>query len=520
MRNCNRTAWSLRASRWLWCLSLAIVCQAAFAQAMYRIKPLTFPGGCRPSSPYGMSPEAYSLNDAGQVTGGACNAQGQEHAFLRQPGGRMLDLGPSETGSTSVGQAISPNGRVAGTASDSTGKFSFLWSGAGQPMKRIYGGLGGRDAWVAGVNDHGQFVGSATLPLNKGEHAFAWMNDGKPMIDLGTFGGSYSSAFGITATGLVAGNADVSSDGTPHAFVWKNDGASIRDLGTLGGDFSYATGVNASGQIVGGSNTTSGGKPHAFLWRNDGTPMRDLGTLNGDYSYALAVNALGQVAGQANPRPGVNATHAFVWMNDGKPMRDIGSIGGESTSPHSINFSGQVVGEGNPPGNTTVHVFLWRHDGTKMQDVNDLIDPMDPLQPYVTLTQAPLINDHGNILAYGEDRRTGQYSAYLLQGTVLVLAPRSLAFGNQPIGTASAAKPVTVTNTSPKATAIASITLNGSAPGQFAYADDCGSALAGHATCTINVTFRPTSNGAKSAFLKVNGGGGGLRSVTLTGNGT
>ena len=78
--------WAI-ARRSLWGLSLAIVCQAAFAQAMYRIQPLTFPGGCPTSSPDGLSPEAYSLNNAGQVTGGACNTQGQEHAFLRQPGG-------------------------------------------------------------------------------------------------------------------------------------------------------------------------------------------------------------------------------------------------------------------------------------------------------------------------------------------------------------------------------------------------------------------------------------------------
>ena len=161
--------WAI-ARRWLWGLSLAIVCQAAFAQAMYRIQPLTFPGGCPTSSPDGLSPEAYSLNNAGQVTGGACNTQGQEHAFLRQPGGaRMLDLGPSETGSTSVGQAISPNGRVAGTASDSTGKFSFLWSGAGKPMKRIYGGLGGTYVAVA-VNGKATFLrrGKSDFPTRFG----------------------------------------------------------------------------------------------------------------------------------------------------------------------------------------------------------------------------------------------------------------------------------------------------------------------------------------------------------------
>jgi probable HAF family extracellular repeat protein len=471
-------------------------------------------------SPNGMSPEAYGLNNAGQVTGGACNAQGQEHAFLRQPSGtRMVDLGPSETGSTSVGWAISPTGRVAGNASDSTGQFTFLWSGANKPMKRIYGGLGGNYVTVRGVNSHGQIVGSATSPTDQEEHAFVWMNDGTSMLDLGTFGGTYSYALGITATGLVAGNANFAGDLQTHAFVWNNDGTSIRDLGTLGGDFSNATGMNASGQIVGGS-AIPGGKPHAFLWRNDGTPMQDLGVLHGDYSYANAINDLGQITGNLNLHPGKNSTHAFVWMNDGTPIRDIGSAGGASTIPYSINSVGQVTGDGSVRGNTAIHAFVWRNDGTKIQDLNNLIDPRDPLKPYVILQSGRIIDDQGDILVYGTDTRTGQYAAYLLQGTVLTLAPRTLGFGVQPINTISASKPVTVTNSSPRAAAIASITLNGSASGQFAYADDCGSSLAGHSTCTITVVFKPTAKGAKSAVLNVNGGGGGLRSVSLKGTGT
>ena len=38
------------------------------------------------------------------------------------------------------------------------------------------------------------------------------------------------------------------------------------------------------------------------------------------------------------------------------------------------------------PATHDSHAFLWRNDGTKMQDLNKLIDPTDPLKPYVTLT--------------------------------------------------------------------------------------------------------------------------------------
>ncbi len=504
---------------------LSIIGQPAFAQAMYRIKPLVFPGGCTMSVPGGLFPEAYSLNDAGQVTGGACDPQGTEHAFVRAPNGTSIrNLGPLELGATSVGLALSPNGKVAGKASDHTGKFAFLWPGVGQgvshDLNRVYGGLGGDSVTINGVNNKGQFVGSATLPGNGGEHAFVWLNNGNALQDLGTFGGTLSFALGIAADGTVAGNAYFSGDQDVQGFVWRNNGRGLRPLGALGGDFSFVTAVSATGHVVGGSNTQVGGKAHAFYRDNYSTGIEDLGTLNGDYSYAFAVNDLGQVAGQANLSPGKNSTHAFVWMNDGTPMRDIGSLHGAATNPHSINSLAQVTGDATTPGNTGQHAFLWRNDGTPMQDVNDLIDPLDPLQPYVVLSQAPVINARGEILAYGTDSRTGQFAAYLLQGTVLLLTPRSLDFGTQAIGTTSAARPVTVTNTSPRAAAIASITLSGPAAGQFAYTHDCGSSLAGHASCTINVSFAPSANGASTAVLRVNGGGGGLRAVALAGTGT
>jgi hypothetical protein len=62
--------------------------------------------------------------------------------------------------------------------------------------------------------------------------------------------------------------------------------------------------------------------------------------------------------------------------------------------------------------------------------------------------------------------------------------------------------------------------LTGYTSGQFTSANNCGKSLTGHGTCTIKVTFKPTTKGAKSEFLNVNGGGGGLRTVSLTGTGT
>jgi len=496
-------------------VALAMACQSALAQAMYRIKPLGYLGGCTT-----YAPSASGLNAADHVTGQACNANGDLHAFLwKNDGTSMIDLGPEELGSTSNGSGINASGLVAGDAQDSTGSFAFESSGNGKPMQRIYDAMGGGYVAVTAMNDLGQLTGYAYTAGDTAYHAFVWKNDGTPMSDLGTLGGSLSVAFDINASGQVAGQSDLAASGVKHAFVWKNDGTPMHDLGTLGGKFSGALGINAAGQVA-GTSTLSGTnqRPHAFFWRNDGTPMQDLGTLGGVNSTVNAVNDSGQFAGALGTRVPYNY-QAFVLLNNGTPVKNLGTFGGIEATSNDINSSGQVTGWAALP-DETLHAFLWKNDGTKIQDVNKLIDPTDPLKPYVTLTSGEFINDSGDIVATGTDSRTGLQGEYLLQGTVLTLSSRSLAFGNQRINTKSAAKSVTLTNTSPKVVAITSIALTGSGSGQFALTNNCGSSMVGHATCTIKITFKPTTKGAKSAALNVNGGGGGLRVVNLTGTGT
>lgn len=112
MRRSRRVYGTARGWRqWVLGLSLAVACQCALAQAMYRIKPLGYLGGC-----VGY-PQATGLNDAAEVTGNSCNAHGDGHAFLwRNDGNPMVDLGPAEVGSASTSSAINASGVVAGTA--------------------------------------------------------------------------------------------------------------------------------------------------------------------------------------------------------------------------------------------------------------------------------------------------------------------------------------------------------------------------------------------------------------------
>jgi hypothetical protein len=78
--------------------------------------------------------------------------------------------------------------------------------------------------------------------------------------------------------------------------------------------------------------------------------------------------------------------------------------------------------------------------------------------------------------------------AYELSPTIITLAPNSLTFGPQPLGTTSASQTVTLTNTGNQKLLFAmSVSAN------FAETDNCGSSLAAGASCSINVSFSPTA---------------------------
>jgi hypothetical protein len=75
------------------------------------------------------------------------------------------------------------------------------------------------------------------------------------------------------------------------------------------------------------------------------------------------------------------------------------------------------------------------------------------------------------------------------------------SFGNQNIGTTSAAQTVTVSNTGTGPLSIASIVVGGTNPGDFGQTNNCGATLVNGSSCTLSVTFTPSASGARSATI-------------------
>ena len=104
----------------------------------------------------------------------------------------------------------------------------------------------------------------------------------------------------------------------------------------------------------------------------------------------------------------------------------------------------------------------------------------------------------------------------------VVVFPTSLAFSNQPAGTASASQTVTFTNGEPTAVNVASIGFNGADASDFAETDNCLGSVPVGAICSINVTFTPAAAGTRTATLNITDSATSPpspQSVTLTGTG-
>jgi probable HAF family extracellular repeat protein len=177
------------------------------------------------------------------------------------------------------------------------------------------------------------------------------------VTDVGTFGGTWSSASAINASGQVVGAASFADDARDHASYHAFRTApnspinpATDDLGTLGGTFdgSMATGINNSGQVVGWASSPNFVQ-EAFRTAPNSPikPADGFGTFGGTYSIANGINDSGQVVGYSY-LPGNAAYHAFRTAPNSAvnpATDDLGTLGGSSSSAAiGINDSGQVVG--------------------------------------------------------------------------------------------------------------------------------------------------------------------------------
>ena len=148
-----------------------------------------------------------------------------------------------------------------------------------------------------------------------------------------------------------------------------------------------------------------------------------------------------------------------------------------------------------------------------------------PNAPVISLEAAPALSTgdgrQGELRAATYGR--GIWQIPLLTASTVVqsaisLNPAALTFAAQAVATASAAQTITVTNTGGASLSISRIV----ATGDFNESDNCTAGpVAVNSTCTVQVSFLPTTTGNRTGILTVYGNvAGGQATATLAGNAT
>jgi hypothetical protein len=143
-----------------------------------------------------------------------------------------------------------------------------------------------------------------------------------------------------------------------------------------------------------------------------------------------------------------------------------------------------------------------------------------PHAPVVQLSAAPATASLNVLVAATYGRGVWQIPLWTAgtQPTTATVAPVSLSFASQSVGTTSASQTLTLKNTGGIALTPSAISVTG----DFSEADNCANASVGAgASCEIQVTFTPSQSGDRPGQLTVSSNiPGGQLSVALDGTGT
>ncbi len=333
------------------------------------------------------------------------------------PGGANSSL-PNAVNSSGVAVGLSGNGLIDPV----TGLPAFVATVWKNSRVIDLGTFGGSFSMADAISDRNQVVGIAEnnipdpfdfgglagLPSPTQWRATLWQ-DGR-MLDLGTLGeGTESAATSVNNRGQIVGasftNSVVNpSTGFPTLAPFLWENGGMRNLGTLGGTFGTPSGLNNRGQVVGTSNLPGDQNHRPFLWERG--RLRNLGGLGGSFGAANSINENGEVIGWS-ATANDEALDGFLWRNG--VMTDLGSVAGDGCSnANGINSRGQVVGESFSCSEDAHHAFLWENGGPAI-DLNIFVPPGSDLQ----LTEAQFIGEGGEI-AGAALLANGDFHAFLL----------------------------------------------------------------------------------------------------------
>lgn len=373
------------------------------------------------------------------------------------------------------------------------------------PFQQTSGG--GQDAFVAKVNFGGTQLLYSTYLGGAGA-------DVGQAIAVNSAGNAYVTGYTFSANFPTLNPYQSAIKGATNAFVTELDpaGSSLvfsTYLGGDGNDRAFGIALDSGGNVyVTGESTsstysfpttsaalqsTNHGASDAFVSKlNPGGTNLVYSTLLGgsdvDQANAIAVDSSGDAFVTGFTRSSDFPTQSAVQGNLG--------ISGGSTCGSSV-CADAFVGELNPSGSVLTYSTYLGGSGLDIGQAIALDSSGDAFVAGSTAsTNFPAIYNasQSGLASVAGNAFAAEITAANNPGVALV--PQTLDFGNQPEGVASPAKTVQLINEGTAPLTISTITFSVS---YFAESDNCvGTVPASGGTCTISVTYTPTSVGASA----------------------
>jgi hypothetical protein len=354
-----------------------------------------------------------------------------------------------------------------------------------------------------------------------------------------------SVSFLPTQEGLRSGSLAVSAgnNASPNASV------SLTGTGVAG---TSALTLNGSGLVFNPQAVGSTSPTQSIAIINTGNVPVTIQSANasGDYLATGCVQLL-------NPGAGCDVRVTFTPTAAGARTSSVTIVDTTPASPHSFTLTGTGLADADtititptalvfsdqPVGQTTAHALpiYVTNTGTTTVTFDRIVESGDyritgstcgtlsvrtpPATCTISVVFTPTATGARTGTITFTDSATGSPQTVTITGNGLAvdatatLSPGSLNFANQPIGLATTAQNVVITNTGNVPITIDSATITGTNAGDFGQTNGCvGGILTPARTCTFAVTFNPTATGSRTATLDVTDDAG-TQTVTLSGTG-
>jgi len=201
-----------------------------------------------------------------------------------------------------------------------------------------------------------------------------------------------------------------------------------------------------------------------------------------------------------------------------------------SLSNTSLKFGVQVVGTYGAPqvatltdlGTATLHItsIVASGDFSQQNNCGSAVPAGKTCTIHVIFKPTAKGNRTGTVTITDDAVNSAQTITLTGTGTVVALSTSSIDFGDQKVGTHSQLQTINVFNVGTVPVNITEIALSGEFS-DFIQHITCGSSLGAGASCSITVTFQPTTTGPRHASVLINDDGGASpQKVALSGTGT